>query len=487
MSTQSLDRGHRSPRYYPVYLDLRGRRCVVVGGGYVALAKARGLVDAGGDVTVISSEPSSSLDDLAASGQVTWLRREYRRGDLSGVRLAIDASDGALMAHDMGREAEESGTLLNVHDQPLRSGFITPAVVDRHPLLIAVSTCGESPYAAAELRRRLAGSVGEEWGQLVALVGRVRRHLRESGSSPAFQRKVFRHLMTAEVRQLLRQGQAEAATELAARLAAGDAAGPGRVALVGAGPGDPGLLTQAGRELLGEADVVFYDALVHPGVLALCPPGTTLVDVGKRPGRPGPLQAEITTRLLESARAGLRVVRLKGGDPLVFGRGGEELLELTRAGVQVTVIPGVSSVLAVPAAAGIPLTMRGVASSVGVVTGHEGGADGCPSGLEAVAAAVGTLVVLMPLGHLEEILARLAAVRGSAWPAVLVGRASWEDEKVVRGSLGELAEAARRAGITAPATLVAGEVVGAAVVERHCAELGATLRGTLGRGGAKHD
>jgi uroporphyrin-III C-methyltransferase/precorrin-2 dehydrogenase/sirohydrochlorin ferrochelatase len=487
MSTQALDRGYRSPRYYPVYLDLRGRRCVVVGGGGVALARAQGLVDAGGDVTVISSKSSTGLDDLSACGQITLLPREYQRGDLSGVRLAIDARDGAPTAQDMGREAAESGTLLNIHDQPMGSGFITPAVVDRHPLLIAISTCGESPYAAAELRRRLAGSLGEEWGHLVALVGGVRRHLRESGSSPASQRKVFRRLMTAEVRKLLRQGQAEAAAALAARLAAGDAAGPGQVALVGAGPGDPGLLTLAACEVLGEADIVFYDALVHPGVLALCPPGTTLVNVGKRPGHHGPLQAEITAQLLESARAGLRVVRLKGGDPLVFGRGGEEMLELTRAGVRVTVIPGVSSVLAVPAAAGIPLTMRGVASSVGVVTGHEDSSGDCPSGLEAVAAAVDTLVVLMPLGHLEEILARLAAVRGAAWPAVLVGRASWEDEKVVRGSLGELAEAARRAGITAPATLVAGEVVGAAVVERRCAEPATTLPQMLGQGGAQHD
>ncbi len=487
MSAQAFDRGYRSPRYYPVYLDLRGRRCVVVGGGGVALARAQGLVDAGADVAVISPESCSGLEDLAARGQIRLLRRPYRRGDLSGVRLAIDAGDDAPAAQDMGREAEESGTLLNFHDRPAGSTFITPAVVDRHPLLIAISTCGESPYAAAELRRRLAASFGEEWGQMVSLMGRVRRRLRESGSSPTLQRKVFRRLMTAEVRRLLRQGQAEAVGTLAARLAAGDASGPRPGALVGAGPGDPALPTMAAREVLGKAGVPFHDARVPPDVLALRPPEATLVDVGQRPGRPGPLQAAITAPLLERARAGLRVVRPRGGDLLVFSRGGEELRKLTRTGGSATVVPDVSSVLAVPAAADVPLTMGGVASSVGVVAGQEGSTQGCPSGLEAVAAAVDTLVVLLPLRHLQEILARLAAVRGAAWPAVLLGRARGQDETVVRGGVGELAQAARRAGITAPATLVAGRVVGAAAAERRCPEPPPTCPRALGQGDAQHD
>jgi uroporphyrin-III C-methyltransferase len=234
---------------------------------------------------------------------------------------------------------------------------------------------------------------------------------------------------------------------------------PGEVVLVGAGPGDPGLVTVAGLACLRRADVVVYDRLVHPDLLAEAAPGCELVDVGKRPGVPGVTQAEISALLVEHARRGRRVVRLKGGDPFLFGRGGEELLALGAAGIPASVIPGVTSALAAPAAAGIPLTHRGLARSVAVVTGHT--ADGAAPVWSSLA-GVDTLVVLMGVAALESICRELVAHgRSPGTPAAIVERATLPSQRVLRAPLGELAPRARALGVRSPAVIVVGEVVGA--------------------------
>jgi uroporphyrin-III C-methyltransferase/precorrin-2 dehydrogenase/sirohydrochlorin ferrochelatase len=255
---------------------------------------------------------------------------------------------------------------------------------------------------------------------------------------------------------MLRDGRRDEACQAASAIASGE--GRGWVALVGAGPGDPGLLTLAGRDLLASADTVFHDALVRPETLALCGPGVRLVDVGKRGGGHAAGQAGITAALVEAARRGEYVVRLKGGDPFVFGRGGEEVEALLGAGVEVLVVPGVSSAVAAAGVAGIPLTLRGVAASVGVVSGHCAGEGAVPAELERVAASVDTLVVLMPLANLDRLTARLAAVLGCERPAALVAEATLPGQRLVRAPLGALPEAARGAGVRAPATLVVGQV-----------------------------
>jgi uroporphyrin-III C-methyltransferase len=232
------------------------------------------------------------------------------------------------------------------------------------------------------------------------------------------------------------------------------------VALVGAGPGDPGLLTVAAQELLAGADVVFHDALVGPEVLAMAPADAELVDVGKRGGRRSARQNEITAALIEAARAGREVVRLKGGDPFVFGRGGEELNALLAAGIEVVVVPGVSAAVAAPAAAGIPLTMRGVSASVAFATATGADAD-IPVRLLDLAAAADTLVLLMPLGVLDELAARLAGVLGPQRPAAVIANATLPTQRVVRGTLANIAGLARAGAVEAPATLVVGEVVNA--------------------------
>jgi uroporphyrin-III C-methyltransferase / precorrin-2 dehydrogenase / sirohydrochlorin ferrochelatase len=424
-------------RYYPLFLDLAGQRCIVLGDGKFATEKASALGEAGADVRVIAS-------------------RDYRPGVLAGARLVVDASEDPEINRQSWQEAEEAGILINVVDRPEQCRFIAPAIVRRDPLLIAISTSGESPFLASTMRARLERWLGLEWGPFTALVGRVRRRLREDGLPLGEQTRIFRRLVGSDVRKLLGAGRAHEAEHLAAALSRPGLDRPGRVALVGAGPGDPSLLTVAARDLLFDADVVLHDALVGPDVLALAGPHAQLENVGKRGGRESPRQEDVTARLIELARAGHFVVRLKGGDPFVFGRGGEELTDLVRAGVDVVVVPGVSAALAAPAAAGIPVTLRGVASSLAITTAQGGDS---PERLYRLARACDTLVVLMVRSNLASVAATLVGALGPSQPAAVVSNATLPEQRQVGGPLARIARLADEGGIVAPATLVVGRVV----------------------------
>jgi uroporphyrin-III C-methyltransferase/precorrin-2 dehydrogenase/sirohydrochlorin ferrochelatase len=424
-------------RYYPVFLDLGGQACIVLGDGKFAVEKAAALREAGASVTVIPA-------------------REYRPGALAGARLVVDASEDADINRLSWEEAEAAGILINVVDRPEQCRFIAPAIVRRDPLLIAISTSGESPFLASMLRARIERWLGREWGPFVALVGDVRRRLRKQGLPIAAQMRVYRRLLSADVLSLLRRGRLIEANRIAARIAAANGDGAGRVALVGAGPGDPDLMTVKARELIAAADYVLHDALIAPETLALCGPETRLENVGKRGGRAGTRQANINARLIELARAGHFVVRLKGGDPFVFGRGGEELDDLRRAGIDVVIVPGVTSALAAPAAAGIPVTRRGVASSVAITTAQGAGAL---DRLADLARAADTLVVVMALGELAEVAEVLGRAIGGSRPAAVIGSATLPGQRSVAGTLDRIARLAAEAAIEAPATLVVGDVV----------------------------
>jgi uroporphyrin-III C-methyltransferase/precorrin-2 dehydrogenase/sirohydrochlorin ferrochelatase len=305
------------------------------------------------------------------------------------------------------------------------------------------------------LRARIERWLGHEWGPFVALVGEVRRRLRRQGLPIPEQTRVYRRLLNSDVRSLLRSRSTPEANRLAARIAAAQGDDAGRVALVGAGPGDPDLMTMKARELIADADYVLHDALIAPETLALCGPDTRLENVGKRGGQAGTRQANINARLIELARAGHHVVRLKGGDPFVFGRGGEELDDLRRAGVDVVIVPGVSSALAAPAAAGIPVTKRGVSSSVAITTAQ---GRGSIRRLADLARSADTLVVLMALGELSEVAAALTGAVGGSRPAAVISNATLPTQRSVSGTLDRIARLASEAGIEAPATLVVGDV-----------------------------
>jgi uroporphyrin-III C-methyltransferase / precorrin-2 dehydrogenase / sirohydrochlorin ferrochelatase len=424
-------------RYYPVFLDLAGQLCIVLGEGKFAIEKAAALREAGANVRVIPSH-------------------EYRPGALAGARLVVDASEDEAINRLSWEEAEAAGILINVVDRPAQCRFIAPAIVRRDPLLIAISTEGESPFLASALRARIERWLGPEWGPFVSLVGSIRRRLREKKVPLAKQTRVYRQLVNSDVRNLLGRGRAAEANRLAEEIAAARGTRTGRVALVGAGPGDPELMTVKAREVIADADYVLHDALIAPETLALCGPDTRLEDVGKRGGQESARQDNITARMIELARAGNSVVRLKGGDPFVFGRGGEELFELQQEGIDVVVVPGITAALAAPAAAGISVTKRGVAASVAITTARgSGGVDR----LADLARAADTLVVLMARADLAEIAGVLAPVMGGSRSAALISNATLPNQRSVTGRLDRIAHLADEAGIEAPATLVVGDVV----------------------------
>jgi uroporphyrin-III C-methyltransferase/precorrin-2 dehydrogenase/sirohydrochlorin ferrochelatase len=438
-------------------LQVEQQRCVVIGGGTAALPKIRMLLDGGADVAVVAPRVTGEIRILADSNAIAWIARDYRQGDLAGAFVAINTVIDDSLQRAVWQEANDSRVLLNTMDRAELCHFIAPAVVQRGPLQIAISTSGESPFVASTLRGVLERLIGDEWGQLTSMIGSVRRRLRRRNVDIAAQTAAYKRLLRADVRELLREGDYAAAASVATSMTESEPRVEGEVSLVGAGPGDPRLLTLAAVDALCGADLVLHDALVDSRTLAFCGPAARIVDVGKRAGASSARQQDINAAMIAAARDGLSVVRLKGGDPFIFGRGGEELDALTAAGIPVTIVPGVTSSTAAPAIAGIPLTKRGVATSVAFVTGQDRG-GGVNRQLQRIAAAVDTLVVLMPLGTLTAIVDAVTPAVGAHRAAALISAATTQRQRVVRAPLDGIVEAARAAGVQSPATLVIGEV-----------------------------
>ena len=475
--------------FYPVFLNLRGRRAVVIGGGAVAEQKVLGLLSAGAHVTVVSPETTPRLAELAAAGEIDLRRRPYRSGDLAGARLAIAGTDDRAANATVWAEAEREGVLLNAVDDLDHCSFIAPAIHREGDITVAVSTSGKSPALAARLRQRVARLVGPAEARLCELLGELRPELAARVPDSGARTALWYRIVDSDVIEFVRRGDDDGAhrrmdelveqppefprlkpgpgTTLPLRAVPHRAhssewghSKPGVVYLVGAGPGDPGLITVKGLEILRSADVVVYDCLVAASLVAEAPPTAERVFVGKRPhgGGAGLEQDDINALLVERARRGLTVVRLKGGDPFVFGRGAEECEALHVAGVPFHVVPGVTSAIAAPAAAGIPVTHRRLASAFAVVTGHE--CDGVSNLDWEALARVPTLVVLMGLSALPEITARLLAHGAHAdTPAAAIANGTLPSQRTVVGTLATLAARVREEGLEPPATVVVGEVV----------------------------
>jgi len=478
--------------FYPVFLDLRGRRAVVIGGGAVAEQKVLGLLSAGAHVTVVSPETTPRLAELAAAGGIDLRRRPYRSGDLAGARLAIAGTDDRVANAAVWAEAEREGVLVNAVDDLDHCSFIAPAIHREGDITVAVSTSGKSPALAARLRQRVARLVGPAEARLCELLGELRPELAARVPDTRARTALWYRIVDSDVIEFVRRGDTEGARErienlvsevrplesrlkprlgpaaeaalpvygqsrAASSLADGE---PGVVYLVGAGPGDPGLITARGLEILRSADVVVYDRLVAPALVDEAPRTAERVFVGKRShGETADrAQHEINALLVDRARRGLTVVRLKGGDPFVFGRGAEECEALHVARVPFHVVPGVTSAIAAPAAAGIPVTHRRLASAFAVVTGHE--CDGASNLDWEALARVPTLVVLMGLSALPEITARLLAHGAHAdTPAAAIANGTLPSQRTVVGTLATLAARVQEEGLEPPATVVVGEVV----------------------------
>ena len=446
-----------SRSYFAAFLDLLHKKVVVVGGGRVASTKVRALLPCQPELLlVIAPRATAGIQRAAASGQLTWLEREYVEGDLLGAGLAFGASDDRGLNARVAADARGLGIpVLAVDDVP-NCDFIAPALVRRGDLTIAISTAGRSPAMARRTRELLERTLPPYWADLLDVAALARERLGTTRSVIDADR--WQEALGGDVQHLVEEGALAEATELLTRklersLFEPAVAWGGRVSLVGAGPGDPDLLTLRAVQRLQCADVVVHDRLVSQRILEYAPAGAEIIDAGKKPGGGGVTQAEINALLVELGRQGRRVVRLKGGDPFVFGRGGEEALALADAGVPFEVVPGVSSALAAPAAAGIPVTHRGLSASVTVINGH----DADQHDWDALARGGGTLVFLMAVEHLEDIAARLLAVgRPSSEPAALIEWATTARQRVVVGHLASIAEDALAANVQPPAVLVVG-------------------------------
>ena len=444
--------------YFPIFLRLANEPVLVVGGGAVAERKIDLLLRTSAQVRVIAPELVPGLAERAAAGEITHVAAEFRPEHLDGVRLAIAATDKRAINAWVARQAERRNIPVNVVDDRELSSFIVPAIVDRSPVVVAVGSSGDAPVLTRRLRERLETFLPQRLGALAKLAGKLRPTIKARIESPARRRKFWENFFDGTLAADVLAGRSVDVEEIASTLRAGEQ-DPGEVVLVGAGPGDPGLLTLRALRALQNADVILYDRLVSAEILDLARRDAERINVGKTAGDAQVSQDEINTLLVQLAQQGKRVCRLKGGDPFIFGRGGEELEALAAAGVRFEVVPGVTAAAGCAAYAGIPLTHRDHAQSLVFVTGHTKDEAADTVDWDHLARPAQTVVFYMGLGHLERIVSRLRAHGApESRAAAIVEQGTRAEQRVVTGTLADLAQKARQSGIQSPALLIVGEV-----------------------------
>ena len=452
----------RPVKYFPVFFDLSDQPVLVVGGGEVALRKVLLLERSGARITLVAPDTHADLTARAIAGLLTHHAREFAPGDLEGARLVIVATSRRAVNRWIATLSEAKAIPVNVVDDREASRFIVPAIVDRDPVLVAISTGGTSPVLARRLRERLEAFIPKRFGEFALWLRGLRQNSMDRLRDTPQRRRFFETLVDGPAAQRFIEGDLRGALKIAQQLLATTSAAPralGAVTLVGAGPGDPELLTLKALRALQDADVILHDRLVSPAILDYARRDAALVSVGKSAGGVSTTQADINALLIEHARAGLRVVRLKGGDPFIFGRGGEELEALAGAGIDFSVVPGITAALGVAAYAGIPLTHRDHAHGVSFVTGHAD-RDGKEPDWRALAAPGGTAVFYMGLARLERIVQRLLEHGAAAdRPAALVAQGTLPNQRVITATLGTVREAGAAAALESPTLLIVGDVV----------------------------
>lgn len=446
--------------YLPLFHKLLGGRVLVVGGGEIALRKARLLADAGGVLRVVAPDVDGQLAALAREGGGEVLVRGYQAADLVGCRLVIAATDDPGLNAQVSADAQALSVPVNVVDAPALCTVIFPAIVDRSPLVIAVSSGGDAPVLARLIRAKLEAWIPSAYGELAGLAARFRHKVKslypDVNQRRGFWETVFQGPIAE--RQLAGQG-AEAERLLQAMVDGAPVQQGGEVYLVGAGPGDPDLLTFRALRLMQQADVVLYDRLVAPAIIDMCRRDAERIYVGKRRADHSVPQDQINRLLVDLARQGKRVLRLKGGDPFIFGRGGEEIEELAEHGIPFQVVPGITAASGCSAYGGIPLTHRDYAQSVRFVTGHlKDGTSNLP--WTDLVAPAQTLVFYMGLVGLPTICAELIRHgRAASTPAALVQQGTTRNQRVFTGTLADLPDLVAQHEVHAPTLVIVGEVV----------------------------
>ncbi|MBK4988433.1 siroheme synthase CysG [Pseudomonas sp. S36] len=446
--------------YLPLFHKLQGALVLVVGGGEIALRKARLLADAGAALRVVAPDVDGQLAAMAREGGGEVRVRGYQAADLAECRLVIAATDDPGLNAQVSADAQALSLPVNVVDAPALCTVIFPAIVDRSPLVIAVSSGGDAPVLARLIRAKLEAWIPAAYGELAGLAARFRHRVKslypDVNQRRGFWETVFQGPIAE--RQLAGQG-AEAERLLQAMVDGAPVQQGGEVYLVGAGPGDPDLLTFRALRLMQQADVVLYDRLVAPAIIDMCRRDAERIYVGKRRADHAVPQDQINRLLVDLAQQGKRVLRLKGGDPFIFGRGGEEIEELAEHGIPFQVVPGITAASGCSAYGGIPLTHRDYAQSVRFVTGHlKDGTSNLP--WTDLVAPGQTLVFYMGLVGLPTICAELIRHgRAASTPAALVQQGTTRNQRVFTGTLADLPDLVARHEVHAPTLVIVGEVV----------------------------
>jgi uroporphyrin-III C-methyltransferase/precorrin-2 dehydrogenase/sirohydrochlorin ferrochelatase len=444
-------------RYFPVFADLKGASVAVVGGGEQAAQKVRLLGKTEAHVTVIAAAVTEELRELGARGAIVLLQRQFAATDLDGCRLAYAATGDRQLDAEVSAAAQARGVPINVVDAPELSTFITPAIVDRAPVTVAIGTEGAAPVLAREIKSRLESWLPANLGLLANRARLLRALVSASIVDARARRRLWESLLLGPLRRaVLSGGEADAERILAAELSGASAPAAGRVSLIGCGPGDPDLLTLKALQRMQEADVLVVDRLVNPKILDYARRDAERIFVGKTPGGKSTAQAEINRILVREAGAGKVVARLKGGDPFIFGRAAEEMAALQAAHIAVEVVPGVTAAHACAARAGLPVTLREKVRQFSVVTGAT--TDGQPElDWPQLAKSDAAFAIYMGVGNAPVIRGKLLGAGAEpATPVVIVENGTRDSERIVATTLQDLTQCVDQLAIGGPAVMFVG-------------------------------
>ena len=446
--------------YLPIFIDIKQQPCLVVGGGDIALRKINLLLKANAAVTCVSKECCDGIEKLVKNNQITYIEKAFEVSDIDRQVLIVSATDDSTLNTHVSELAKVANIPVNVVDSPDLCSFIMPSIVDRSPIVIAISSAGKAPVLARLIRAKLESTIPHAYGKLAELAGNFRDQVKAKFNNIEDRRYFWEKTFSGIVAEKVFSGKVdEAKVDLQAQLDGSTDSGVGEVYLVGGGPGDPDLLTFKALRLMQQADVILYDRLVSDGVMELVRRDAELIYVGKERDNHTVPQGDINQLLVDLAKQGRRICRLKGGDPFIFGRGGEEIETLAENNIPFQVVPGITAASGCSAYSGIPLTHRDYSQSCRFVTGHlKDGSMNLP--WNELAVEQQTIVFYMALvgaRHLSEQLIS-HGMRGDM-PVALIEKGTTPDHQVYVTTLAELPDLVESAAIHAPTLIIVGEVV----------------------------
>ncbi len=447
--------------YLPIFVNLRQKPCLVIGGGDIALRKINLLLKAKAQVTCISPAFCNSIKNLSIKGHIILVNRQFESSDISNQSVIVSATDDSILNTSVSELAEKARIPVNIVDSPKLSSFIMPSIVDRSPIIIAVSSAGKAPVLARIIRAKLETVIPNAYGTLAEIAGEYRQKVKDRFSKIKDRRAFWEATFSGVIAEKVFSGRiSEARDDIDKQLNDSVGIELGEVYLVGAGPGDPDLLTFKALRLIQQADVVLYDRLVSKGVMELVRRDSELIYVGKKGGSDeSTRQIDINEQLVELAKSGKRVCRLKGGDPFIFGRGGEEIESLSEHGVPFQVVPGITAASGCSSYSGIPLTHRDYSQSCRFITAHlKDGTTNLP--WEEFVVEQQTIVFYMALSGAKYICEKLIEHgMNKEMPIAIIEKGTMPEQKVYITTLTELSNLLTKEDIHAPTLMIVGEVV----------------------------